>query len=97
MMDPAIKADWLKALRSGDYNQTQGILTNVYGYCCLGVLCEVQNTDIALYYPGNDKETSMLHEQDRAGLTPEEMGALADMNDAGMSFADIANHIEETL
>lgn len=35
---------WLKALRSGEYGQTQGSL-NTHGpdglYCCLGVLCDV--------------------------------------------------------
>lgn len=44
-MNPEIKADWLTALRSGEYKQGKGFLKNeVTGtakYCCLGVLCEL--------------------------------------------------------
>ena len=40
-----IKADWLTALRSGEYKQGKGFLKNSLGgiaqYCCLGVLCEL--------------------------------------------------------
>lgn len=45
-MNPEVKEKWLKALRSGEYAQTVGVLaTNLVngkiGYCCLGVLCEL--------------------------------------------------------
>lgn len=46
-MKREIKAEWLKALRSGEYEQIAGILkgrdakTGKVGYCCLGVLCDV--------------------------------------------------------
>lgn len=32
---------WVAALRSGEYKQTQEILQNIYGFCCLGVACSV--------------------------------------------------------
>ena len=32
---------WVKALRSGEYKQTKGVLYNGKGYCCLGVLCKI--------------------------------------------------------
>lgn len=39
-MEPAIKKEWLEALRSGDYQQGRGRLKLLNGsYCCLGVLC----------------------------------------------------------
>lgn len=39
-MDPRIKADWIVALRSGQYKQAQSVLCDGNGgYCCLGVLC----------------------------------------------------------
>jgi hypothetical protein len=45
MMDKGIKADWLTALRSGEYKQGKGFLKSQQGehvsYCCLGVLCEL--------------------------------------------------------
>lgn len=40
-MDKEIKSKWLKALRSGRYKQTQTMLKDDIGYCCLGVLCTV--------------------------------------------------------
>lgn len=32
---------WLAALRSGEYDQQQAVLNNGFGYCCLGVACDV--------------------------------------------------------
>lgn len=40
-MDAALKAKWVKALRSGAYEQTQGTLCAEGGFCCLGVLCDL--------------------------------------------------------
>ena len=41
-MNQEIKAKWVNALRSGDYEQGQGALKNPNGqYCCLGVLCDL--------------------------------------------------------
>lgn len=37
-MPAKTKAKWLKALRSGDYQQAQNTLFDGKGYCCLGVL-----------------------------------------------------------
>lgn len=46
-MNPAIKAQWVAALRSGEYVQGTGKLRKRTGYnetdqfCCLGVLCDL--------------------------------------------------------
>ncbi len=32
---------WIKALRSGEYKQTTGVLNDSTGFCCLGVGCKV--------------------------------------------------------
>ncbi len=47
-MDARIKAEWIKALRSGEYKQAKGDLRvrldpegKEYGFCCLGVLCDM--------------------------------------------------------
>lgn len=37
-MKPEIKRKWLEALRSGQYKQTSGCLTDGERFCCLGVL-----------------------------------------------------------
>lgn len=36
-----IKAKWVAALRSGDYEQGRNYLQSEGKFCCLGVLCEV--------------------------------------------------------
>jgi hypothetical protein len=41
-MNPKVKAKWLAALRSGEYEQTVGKLNDNHGgFCCLGVLCDI--------------------------------------------------------
>lgn len=47
-MKPEVKAAWVAALRSGEYQQTTGSLhrfkesaSERLGFCCLGVLCDV--------------------------------------------------------
>lgn len=45
-MNPEIKAQWVAALRSGEYQQTTGVLAKETSdgsleYCCLGVLCDL--------------------------------------------------------
>lgn len=42
MLNPDVKKRWVEALRSGKYKQAHGQLTHGIGYCCLGVLCEVE-------------------------------------------------------
>ncbi len=54
-MDPALKKQWVDALRSGDYLQAQetlkgrvyvdGQITDDVGYCCLGVLCDLRGAE----------------------------------------------------
>lgn len=39
-MNPEIKAKWVAALRSGDYEQGRGYLHRG-GFCCLGVACDL--------------------------------------------------------
>jgi hypothetical protein len=42
MLDPEVKADWLKALRGRSYKQAVGSLRTIrQTYCCLGVLCDL--------------------------------------------------------
>lgn len=40
-MNPEIKAQWVAALRSGEYTQTCGHLHDNEGFCCLGVLTDL--------------------------------------------------------
>jgi hypothetical protein len=46
-MDPELKANWIEALRSGEFKQAQGMLhdTKHDSFCCLGVLCKVAGAE----------------------------------------------------
>ncbi len=45
-INPAVKAKWVAALRSGDYQQTTGQLRDDdNAFCCLGVLCNIHAQD----------------------------------------------------
>ena len=87
-MDAKLKAKWVKALRSGKYQQ----ITNVLHYdnksfCCLGVLSKVCaiKEDGSLIYPDNTV------------LGQDEQFALAGLNDEGAPFELIAGFINENL
>lgn len=60
-MNPDIKTEWQRRLRSGEYQQGQGYLKRDGNHCCLGVLCEqaveagiVESELSAAYMPGDD-------------------------------------------
>lgn len=70
-LDPAKKAAWVAALRSGKYRQQDnGNLRDPEGFCCLGVACDIAQDlgaleieyDIpsGLWYHGSEYETEFL-------------------------------------
>jgi len=110
-MKQAIKKKWLAALRSGDYKQTKEALRDEEGFCCLGVLCDVHRIENKKrwqkgfnYY---DENTILPHEiVNWAGLKNCNPGiedssicisTLADLNDEGKTFKEIADIIEKQL
>jgi len=112
-MDPKIKADWVAALRSGKYTQAQGRLrisagddeSNVDGYCCLGVICDVTQKrwvrQHTYWYAlvGSELEPTWygMLPKGAFGLTDNTIRHLANMNDSGKSFNEIADWIEANL
>lgn len=58
-LDSTIKAQWVEALRSGNFDQGKGRLkaldpiANTVEHCCLGVLCEVLELDEYTNTEGN--------------------------------------------
>lgn len=92
-MDAKLKAKWVKALRSGKYEQGSFGLKRDSRYCCLGVLVEVckGNTpvDVNSWLSGNDLR--------KFGLTDRQQVLLGSMNDTGVPFDMIAGLIDEAL
>ena len=99
------KADWLNALRSGDYTQTTGTLRHKRvnssdhrptGFCCLGVLVDVLGAE---WTNVPDEAGDYLYEiEDFWPYDLEESMDLWTMNDTeGASFNEIADWIEANV
>ena len=97
-MNKKIKKLWVKALRSGKYKQAkhQLYVRFDHGYCCLGVLCAMQGARVDRWSSEN-RRTTLVPERYAHGLTDGQTYRLASMNDEGMSFAEIADYIEQRL
>lgn len=102
-MDPKLKREWVKALRSGEYKQGQDCLcqwrAGEFRFCCLGVLEDIAtDADWVMCRDGYRYRV-----EDRAfGCSTSlvdmpEQEALALMNDEGSPFSEIADYIEKHL
>lgn len=110
IMNEAIKQSWLKALRSGEYQQGHENLCNNGKFCCLGVLTDLYSQatnqhwrhDVGgLYSFENEGGVLPLSVQQWAELPDEnptvEGLPLSLHNDGGSSFKQIAAIIENNL
>lgn len=102
-MNKELKAKWVAALHSGDYEQAKGALRTETGFCCLGILCEVaQFPEWDGMRCGGLNESIPKYICDRINLpygsfkTPCDDN-LMEMNDEGKSFTEIANYIERNF
>lgn len=97
MLNDNVKA-WVAALRSGDYEQGTGQLYDGLGYCCLGVGCHVADKMGANLQRW--EENGMLNADGKNWLGLQtsfgdfDNDNLADLNDNGSTFAEIADIIE---
>jgi hypothetical protein len=109
-MNPEIKQKWVAALRSGEYKQTTGHLRDETGFCCLGVLCDLHakenngQWEDGHYLSTKDVLPDTVEKWAGVlGPSPEVMedddkkSMLSELNDGGMTFARIADLIEEQL
>lgn len=112
-MNPDIKARWIEALRSGDYEQALGSLRpRNGGFCCLGVLCDLYSeetdtpwTEYAGWFFMLGYDSYLPDEVAKwAGCEDYprinilgESRGLVSMNDSGTPFDKIADLIEEHL
>lgn len=114
-MKKSIAKKWVAALRSGQYAQGVGNLREGGAFCCLGVLCDLHSTitgkgqwDGGEYHAGCESDCMVPPDNvcEWAGMQENNPDmesdyiTLAEMNDAGASFAEIADKIEanwETL
>lgn len=89
---------WIKALESDKYRQIKNKLGNRgKGRCCLGVLCDVAKVE---YIPNKTSslpvDFAVLVRMSDLGDSSERIGdSLAELNDAGVSFKEIAQILRE--
>lgn len=73
------KKRWIKALRSGDYEQGRGVLKRTCEnipdkFCCLGVLCEIHPSTVERPTGSGQSFFGWLSDNDLTGATlPSEM------------------------
>jgi len=104
-----VKQKWLDALRSGEYEQGQAYLRTPKGYCCLGVLCDLAakaevipepELENGAYWYDGDRYYLSRKVQEWAGLefnnpsSETASDALANLNDEGLTFTQIADFVE---
>lgn len=90
-MNPDVKDMWLKALRSGEYEQTTGYLREAKpdgkeGYCCLGVLCELAVKEGVLPAPVMDSASSTYEYADEDGTTVDVLPPVSVAKWAGFTY-----------
>lgn len=101
---------WVKALRSGEYKQTQRRLCDGEGFCCLGVAYDVLVDGYWVKIPGGwgiqvDPSDSFAiwgvlpaWVLNQVGLSRYEVDNLVNLNDdMRMTFEEIAEWIEENI
>jgi len=93
-MNRIIRDRWIAALRSGEYQQGRELLRTKDGtFCCLGVLCVVENEDI-----GPDRGYLDDEFRQAIDLSSEQESILIDMNDKDhRTFGEIADYIEGAM
>lgn len=102
-MPKDLKDKWLAALRSGEYKQCKGTLSDGEGYCCLGVLQMVADGRVERFNGVPEAVPTIswygrhhigILDDLRAFSLKDGCRALAEMNDGGLSFKEVADAIE---
>jgi len=101
-MNKKLKTKWVKALRSGKYEQGSFALkAEDNSFCCLGVLCDVYGCEWTGAYVKlkgtKEKQRSYFNDEGlkKVGLTNDQQCKLMHFNDQKRwSFKKIASYIE---
>lgn len=96
-MDSDLKAKWITALRGGKYQQTTYNLKDETGFCCLGVLCDIQGADFSRIKNEYGTLSLSCSPPEYLGTLGSRSSQLSMMNDAGKTFSEIADYIDNNL
>lgn len=76
---------WIEALRSGKYKQTKSRLRDTFGFCCLGVACDLINSD-AWHFNILEKDYSFSNTNERSVLPENIQNLYGLLFDTGISM-----------
>jgi hypothetical protein len=96
-MDRKYKAEWLKALRSGEYQQARGKLYDGTGYCCLGVLCKVAGSKFVITNPDDVRHESDYPVYEPTKLGNDQPGDAESLNDHGLQMFGFDTEVQDML
>lgn len=85
-MKKEIADKWVQALKSNKYSQTKGTLKDSYGYCCLGVLCEISKISDWKLIDNHHISKYKYNDSSMIGLLPEEVRKWADIKTTDGTF-----------
>jgi hypothetical protein len=91
---------WVEALESGRYKQGKGFLEFEGSYCCLGVLCDlhIQTVGGVDIVSSSELGKNLIPREDIldwAGIDRTTADVLANGNDDGATFTELAQKIRE--
>jgi hypothetical protein len=92
-MKADIKQKWVAALRSGQYEQTEGVLRNNYGFCCLGVLCDLYSQETGEEWWGMGYGRFSMHSADN--LLPEQVRIWAHLPHEHGQYVAVSKRYDE--
>jgi hypothetical protein len=105
-MKQDIKAKWISALRSGEYEQGKQALKLDHTFCCLGVLCDIHSKETGTEWKDGyyNESRSFLPRaviywaelEENPNIYYNTM-SLSSLNDSGSTFLQIADLIEAQL
>ena len=100
-MNEGIKADWLTALRSGEYKQGRDFLKYQDGestsYCCLGVLCELA-AKAGIVEKSEMDEDARVHTFDgQSSYLPPKVAVWADIQYQGKIYREATGFVDQRV
>ncbi len=94
-MDAQLKSQWTDSLRNGQYAQARHVLATTDGALDpIAVLCSIQGQNTREL---EGAETCLPLAARSAGLSYEQAGKIAVLNDRGATFPQIADWIDANL
>ena len=92
-MKADIKAKWVADLRSGKFPQTDSVLRNDEGYCCLGVLCDLYSRETGVEWEPRSSNQFSMHSA--TSVLPDAVRVWADLPHEHGGYVAVSKRYDE--